>query len=106
MLLVVTLLARQVHYTMGHAEVFKEVHIGAHCRFAVAGLLGQRIKGHGFAFQEESSSEHSAEVEAYNASPEHEKAREQWRHDFLDRILYIVRAETDHTVNRASNAAR
>lgn len=48
----------------------------------------------------------SAEVEAYNASPEHEKAREQWRHDFLDRILYIVRAETDHTVNRASNAAR
>jgi hypothetical protein len=45
-----------------------------------------------------------AEVEAFVAAPEQEKAREQWRHDFLDRILYIVRAETDHTVQRAGTA--
>jgi hypothetical protein len=48
----------------------------------------------------------TAEVEAFSASAEHEKAREKWRHDFLDRILYIVRAETDHTVQRAAQGPR
>lgn len=38
----------------------------------------------------------SAEIEAFEPSPEHEKRREQWRHDFLDRVLYILRSESDH----------
>ena len=35
------------------------------------------------------------EIETFVPDTEHELARQQWRHDFLERILYILRAEAD-----------
>jgi hypothetical protein len=35
------------------------------------------------------------EIEAFVPDAEHEARRQQWRHDFLDRVLYILRAEAD-----------
>ena len=35
------------------------------------------------------------EIENFLPDNEQELARQQWRHDFLERILYILRAEAD-----------
>jgi hypothetical protein len=43
-----------------------------------------------------------ADIENFVPTAEHEKRREQWRHDFLDRVLYILRAEADTAADRAA----
>lgn len=48
----------------------------------------------------------AAEIEQFVPSAEHEKRREQWRHDFLDRVLYILRAEADTARDRAPPPGR
>jgi hypothetical protein len=35
------------------------------------------------------------EIETFVPDAEHEARRQQWRHDFLERVLYILRAEAD-----------
>lgn len=40
------------------------------------------------------------EIEAFVPDPEHEAQRQQWRHDFLERVLYILRAEADQAAER------
>jgi len=44
----------------------------------------------------------AADIDGFVPSAEHEKRREQWRHDFLDRILYILRAEADTAQDRVA----
>jgi hypothetical protein len=44
----------------------------------------------------------AADIERFVPTAEHEKRREQWRHDFLDRVLYILRAEADTSGDRAA----
>lgn len=44
----------------------------------------------------------AADIDGFVPTPEHEKRREQWRHDFLDRVLYILRAEADTAAERAA----
>jgi hypothetical protein len=50
----------------------------------------------------------AADIENFAPTAEHERRREQWRHDFLDRVLYILRAEADTASDRvpAGPAAR
>ncbi len=45
------------------------------------------------------------DIEQFVPTPEHEKRREQWRHDFLDRVLYVLRAEADTAVDRSAGRA-
>jgi hypothetical protein len=40
------------------------------------------------------------EIENFEPHPDHEEKRQQWRHDFLDRVLYILRAEADEIAER------
>jgi hypothetical protein len=44
----------------------------------------------------------AADIESFVPTAEHEKRREQWRHDFLDRVLYILRAEADTAPDRVA----
>jgi len=44
----------------------------------------------------------AAEIEAYRASPEVEESREQWRQDYLDRVLYALRARAELQASGAS----
>lgn len=44
----------------------------------------------------------AADIESFVPSAEHEKRREQWRHDFLDRVLYILRAEAETAQDRVA----
>jgi hypothetical protein len=44
----------------------------------------------------------TADIESFVPSAEHEKRREQWRHDFLDRVLYILRAEAETAQDRVA----
>lgn len=41
------------------------------------------------------------DIESFQPDPEHEASRQQWRHDFLDRVLYILRAEADEMAEDA-----
>lgn len=36
------------------------------------------------------------EIENFRPSKEHEERREQWREEFLERILYIMQVQADH----------
>lgn len=44
----------------------------------------------------------AADIDSFVPSDDHEKRREQWRHDFLDRVLYILRAEADTAQDRVA----
>lgn len=51
------------------------------------------------------------EVEAYAAPPEIDAAREQWRQDYLDRVLWIMQARATGdadvaNIDAAENASR
>lgn len=41
-----------------------------------------------------------SDIERFQPDADHEARRQQWRHDFLDRVLYILRAEADAVVER------
>jgi hypothetical protein len=45
-----------------------------------------------------------AEIEAYRADHAAEEAREQWRQDYLDRVLYAVRARAEQQAEDATMA--
>lgn len=45
------------------------------------------------------------DIENFVPDAAHEARREQWRHDFLDRVLYVMRAEADAVTQESSTDA-